>query len=110
MSKLIPDSDSTQTIGPEKCHCFHSTISKVAAILCQSSPKSDHFFCSMQTRQYHPYVFQLNGKSLTENDFSIVEVVQKLSGLAGQLTSCSHSKDHTSSHGLGQFFLSNSID
>ena len=40
-------------------------------------------------------VFQLNGKSLTKTDFSSVEVVQKPSELAGQLTFCFN----TSSHG-----------
>ena len=55
MSKLIPDSYSTQRIVPEKCNCFKSTISKIAVILSQSFPKSDQFCCSMQTGRCLPY-------------------------------------------------------
>ena len=44
MSKLTPDSDSTQKTVSEKCHCFQSTISKNCGNTVSNFPKKWPFF------------------------------------------------------------------
>ena len=59
MSKILMDYYSSGKVVHEKCIIFGRSNLESVTILAQSPPKNDHFFQDMQTRQFHPYAFNV---------------------------------------------------